>query len=190
MDTEVISTPASPEALQQLRQIQVYQVRQDGVLIGYTAADESPLEPGAYLIPGYCVTEEPPSFSEGHQARWDWDAEEWVIEPCADAVGLPEETSDPVVKEVSVRQFAQALAETGRLTWPDARAWGARGEVPPAIMAEIDKIEDFTERNRTLMFLEAAKSVERSHPKTVELAQMMSWTPEELDGIMLFAATL
>lgn len=191
MDTEVNATPTPPAVLEDLKQVQVYQVRPDGVLVGYTVADESPLEPGVYHLPGYCVAEEPPSFTQGQQARWDWEAEVWIIEAAEDAESPPDEPDnvDPV-KEVSIRQFAQALAETGQLTWADARAWGARGEVPPPILEEIEKIEDFTERNRTLMFLEAAKSVERRHPKTLELADLMGWSSEQLDGIMAFANTL
>lgn len=192
MDPNVDTTPVAPAVLQELRQVQVYQVRPDGVLVGYTAADESPLEPGTYLIPGYCVVEEPPEFSEGSQARWDWTAEKWVIEPVEEQASDPDPNPETpsAVKEVSIRQFAQALAETGRLSWPDARAWGARGEVPPPIMSEIEKIEDSTERNRTLMFLEAAKTVESNHPKTLELAAMMDWSDEQLSALMAFAATL
>lgn len=65
--------------------MRVYQTREDGVFIGYVEADESPLEPGVFLIPRGCIIEEPPTFGEPNQARWDFDNEEWIIEP------IPEE---------------------------------------------------------------------------------------------------
>ncbi|CAM5764363.1 hypothetical protein [Bosea minatitlanensis] len=61
--------------------MRVYQTRPDGVFIGFNEADPSPLEEGVWLLPAGCVTVEPPSFGEGSQARWDWDAERWVVEP-------------------------------------------------------------------------------------------------------------
>lgn len=191
MADEIEQTPLRPAVLDELRQIQVYQVRPDGVFVGFTVADESPLEPGNYLVPGYCVTEEPPEFEKGDRARWDWGAEAWVIEPNPEApTDAPPPPDDTPPKEVSIRQFTQALAETGKLSWEDARGWASRGLVPPVINDIVEKIEDDLERSRTLMFLEAAKSVEPTHPKTLELAALMQWSEEELVGIMKYAATL
>ena len=47
----------------------VYQTNADGLYVGASLADESPLEPGIYLIPGGCVTSAPPSPEEGKFVR-------------------------------------------------------------------------------------------------------------------------
>lgn len=57
----------------------VYQTDANGVFVGTTEADESPLEPGVFHIPGGCVEQEPPAFADGEQARWTDGA--WVVEP-------------------------------------------------------------------------------------------------------------
>ena len=55
----------------------VYQHDVAGLYIGPTAADESPLEPGVYLIPARCTTAPPPAeLPEGRWPRWNgstWD---------------------------------------------------------------------------------------------------------------------
>lgn len=65
--------------------MQVYQLNHEGVFVGYAEADESPLEEGVFLIPGGCITVEPPTFGPPNRARWNAEAEEWIIEP------IPEE---------------------------------------------------------------------------------------------------
>lgn len=168
----------------------VYQTRADGVLVGYVEADESPLEPGVFLIPAGCVKKEPPEFGPPNRARWT--GKKWVIEPIPeeDEPPEPEPAEGDVPASVSDRQFAQALAETGRITWDEARAWGSRGEVPEAVLAAVTQIEDELTRNRALMFLEAATSFERRHPMTKTLADAMGWEDAELDALWRFAATL
>lgn len=43
----------------------VYQLDANGVFVGENVADESPLEPGVFLIPGRCVETSPPPHIEG-----------------------------------------------------------------------------------------------------------------------------
>lgn len=40
------------------------------IYTGASQADESPLEPGVYLIPAYATTAEPPKLQDGHVARY------------------------------------------------------------------------------------------------------------------------
>ncbi len=49
----------------------VYQVNDQGLYVGTTTADESPLEPGVWLIPAGCVTVAPPKAPAGMTCRWD-----------------------------------------------------------------------------------------------------------------------
>lgn len=57
----------------------VYQTDAAGYYVGPTVADESPLEPGVYLIPGGCVEAPPPSAAAGQRVRWDG-AAGWRVE--------------------------------------------------------------------------------------------------------------
>lgn len=73
----------------------VYQTNLDGVLVGTTEADESPLEPGVFHLPGGCVFEPPPPFDEGMRARWADEA--WLVEPIPSAPEPePGEEPDPL----------------------------------------------------------------------------------------------
>lgn len=57
----------------------VYQTDVNGFYIGSTEADESPLEPGVFHIPGGCVEVEPPIVGANQIAKWVEDA--WTIVP-------------------------------------------------------------------------------------------------------------
>ena len=57
----------------------VYQTSSDGLFCFETDADESPLEPGVFLIPRGCVREPPPKAPYGYRARYvagRWDVEQ------------------------------------------------------------------------------------------------------------------
>lgn len=49
----------------------VYQTNQLGLYIGTATAEESPLEPGVFLIPGGCVEVAPPNAPEGKIQHWN-----------------------------------------------------------------------------------------------------------------------
>lgn len=49
----------------------VYQTDHLGIYTGTTVADESPLEPGVWLIPGGCVEVAPPPVPDKKAALWD-----------------------------------------------------------------------------------------------------------------------
>jgi hypothetical protein len=49
----------------------VSQLDADGYFVGFAIADESPLEPGIFLLPGGCVDEIPPAIPDGYRAKWD-----------------------------------------------------------------------------------------------------------------------
>ncbi|WP_338522409.1 hypothetical protein NUH87_19940 [Pseudomonas batumici] len=55
----------------------VYQVNRMGVYVGPVTADESPLEPGIFLIPGGCVESAPPEAPE-HKAAY-WNGRAWQL---------------------------------------------------------------------------------------------------------------
>lgn len=65
-----------------------YQYDLAGYFVGVTEADESPLEPGVFLLPARCTLTPPQNPSEGEWPRWNGSA--WAL------VALP--VSDPVAK--------------------------------------------------------------------------------------------
>lgn len=69
----------------------VYQTNEQHLLVGTTLADESPLEPGVWLIPGGCVELAPPAATPGMRVRWQ--QTQWALEP------IPTAPVDPSVAE-------------------------------------------------------------------------------------------
>jgi hypothetical protein len=79
----------------------VYQTTADGIYVGETFADESPLEPGVFLIPGLCVEEKPPAISSGEVAIWtgnSWEVADISVEESA-AHDAEEVSSKPLSEE-------------------------------------------------------------------------------------------
>jgi hypothetical protein len=67
---------------------QVVQLDDAGYFIGITTADESPLEPGVFLIPAGAVEAPIPTIPEGQRAKWDG---VWVLED----IPQPESDMEP-----------------------------------------------------------------------------------------------
>lgn len=49
---------------------EVIQLDRNGIFVGFSVADESPLEPGVLLMPADSVDVAPPTFKEGFCHRW------------------------------------------------------------------------------------------------------------------------
>lgn len=82
--------------------MQVYQTNEDGYFVGVTHAEPNQLEEGEWLIPGGCVTVEPPSFAKGKCAKWD--GKKWQVLP----VPKPKSEEEP---SIAARAF------NGLLKW-------------------------------------------------------------------------
>ena len=65
----------------------VIQLNSDGYFSGFTTADESPLEPGIFLIPGGAIDTDAPIIPEGKLAKWDG---QWVFEDIPETEPEPE----------------------------------------------------------------------------------------------------
>jgi hypothetical protein len=76
---------------------QVIQLDNQGYFVGFTTAEESPLEPGVFLIPGGAIDVEAPSIISGKIARWD---NQWIYED----VIVPEEETQPEPEELTYTQ--------------------------------------------------------------------------------------
>lgn len=86
----------------------VYQCDHAGMYVGPTESDESPLEPGVWLIPARCVQIEPPAAPDGKWPRWNGAA--WQIVTLHNQPAV--EVSDPVAK---LRDFLTANPDVAAL---------------------------------------------------------------------------
>ena len=92
-----------------------------GVFIGVDFAQESPLEPGVFLLPAGATFVEPPQVAEGKQATWDGKA--WAVTdiPLPPA---PEPEPEPVLTEPEpepVLPEPEPEPEPEPLTWDSIR---------------------------------------------------------------------
>lgn len=70
-----------------------YQLNRAGLFLGETVADESPLEPGVWMIPAGCTLIPPPSeVPDGKWPRFNGTAWDLVTKPA------PANDNDPVAK--------------------------------------------------------------------------------------------
>lgn len=140
----------------------------NGLFIREGFADESPLEPGVWLIPAGATSVEPPQIEEGQRLRWD--GEFWQIEN-------PQGPIDPEIKvpySVTMRQARLALHAAGLLTQVDAAINAL--EDPPRTEARIEW--DFS------------STVERNKPFVSMIGQALGLSDEEMDNLFIQAATL
>ena len=116
----------------------VYQAAHDGRFAGEVVADESPLEPGVYLIPAGCVEVAPPETAEGFFARWS--DGEWIVEAIPEPEPEPEpEPVDPgPATEQKVRfEAGRRIAALGAGYTPEEReTWPVQVSEAKAIMAD------------------------------------------------------
>lgn len=78
----------------------VIQLDSAGYFAGFTTADESPLEPGVFLLPGGAVDAPVPVISEGQRAKWEGS---WVVED----IPAPEPDPDPDPEIPLVPEYTQ-----------------------------------------------------------------------------------
>ena len=155
----------------------VSQLDADGYFVGLTAADESPLEPGVFLIPGGAVDASPPVVPDGHRARWSngW-AFEAIPQPEPEPEPPPPPPPPPVVipQSVTMRQARLALLQSGMLTQVNTAVANMPGAAGDAARIE----------------WEFSSTVERNRPLVQSLTGALGLTESQLDDLFRLAATL
>ena len=148
----------------------VSQLNAAGYFVGATFADESPLEPGVYLIPAGAIDVAPPNVPAGKVALRQGNAWVYVAPP------TPEQEETPPVAGVpqTVTRF-QALA-----------ALHLAGHLPAvqAIMAAPE-----TPFLANLAWKEAL-SFERASPTLASLAGTLGLTDADIDALFTVAASI
>ena len=80
------------------------------IFVGEGTADESPLEPGVWLIPANATEAEPPAVGAKEMAVWSNDA--WVVQPVPEPEPEPEKPVPPTPQEVINRDNRAYLNQT------------------------------------------------------------------------------
>jgi hypothetical protein len=78
-----------------------------GAFLGEGTADESPLEPGAWLIPAHSTTTTPPNVQDGKQRVWI--NGDWQVQPIPEPEPEPEPAPTPPPFSPSYVAFWDAL---------------------------------------------------------------------------------
>lgn len=71
----------------------IFNYDENGDFVGTSQADESPLEPGVYLIPARATTSPVPNVPEGKVARWNpsistWESRDPILPPNPDVESI------------------------------------------------------------------------------------------------------
>ncbi|MEZ0169945.1 hypothetical protein [Microvirga sp. TS319] len=156
----------------------VYQTDANGYFVGPTFADESPLEPGVYLIPGGAVEAEPPSIPDGSRARWDGGS--WQLEAIPEPEPQPEPEPEPALRIVAMWRARTIMKVT---------LWG-EGMLFDAVQAAIAGLTDPLQKAAAEEALERGTDFDRDGVFVPMLAQMVGITDEQLDEMMAQAAAL
>lgn len=141
----------------------------NGAFLGSGIADESPLEPGVYLIPAYSTEISPPVPGEGQYASWN--GESWEIK----AEEQPDpETVTTVPVSVTPRQGLIMLSRAGILSDVNAAIAAIEGQAGEE--ARID--------------FERANEWRRDWPLINNLAAGMGLTSQQIDELFIAAAEI
>lgn len=177
--------------------MQIYHYHpQSGDLVGTGSADDSPLEPGMFLVPAHATTIEPPETATNQVAVFDGDKwvkaddyrgqEYWLADgshhvidrlgdvPPPDALIAPPTRATTVPASVTMRQARLALLQAGLLATVDAAVAAMTG--PEGEAAKI--------------CWEYSAEVWRADPFLTQLTAALSMTNEQVDNLFTVAATL
>lgn len=146
----------------------VSQLNSAGYFVGPVAADESPMEPGVYLIPGGAVDAPPPNIPAGKVALWQGSGWAFVLPP--DEVQEETPPVDGVPQVVTRFQARAALHLAGLL------------EQVEALMAHPD-----TPMLAKLAWSDAME-FKRTSPTIASLASTLGLSDAALDDLFTVAA--
>lgn len=148
----------------------VSQLDANGYFVAPVVADESPLEPGVFLLPGGAVDVAPPAIPDGMLARW---VGQWVFESLPEPEPAPPEEPpaiNPIPQSVTRRQALLALLAADLLDDVEAIMAAA----PRAVQIAWD----------------ASSVFERDNPLIASMAEQLDLSDEDVDALFVQASTL
>ena len=149
----------------------IYHYNSDGFLVGTSEADESPLEPGVFLIPAMATETVPPNVAEGMRVRFDGGA--WVVESIPEPEPAPDPEPDgpvpPSVYTCSPWQIRKALNNQG-----------LRQAVEDTVATDQDLKDAW----------EFANEFRSDHPFVLTMGVVLGKTEEETAQFIEYAASL
>lgn len=155
----------------------VSQLNDIGYYVGPVVADESPLEPGVFLIPGGAVDVEPPMIPEGKVARWE---RGWIFETVTESVEQ-EETVELTPEEVLMN-----WRDTVEVSRFQARA----ALFQAGLLEDIETFIASSEDRFIKIAWEDAAVFKRNSPTVLSLQFVLNLTDEQLDDLFRFALTI
>lgn len=153
----------------------VYQTDADGVFIGETVADESPLEKGVYLIPAGCVVTPPPPFLAGHYRAWQGGVWVQIAIPEPEAPPPPPVVIPDLVSKLSLVRAMRLVALDGTPAGSGPNAWDA---VKLAIAAASETAQEDWQ---------LATHMPRHDPVILGLAGGLGVSTSTMDAVFLLA---
>lgn len=86
----------------------VVQLDAESYFVGFTEAEESPLEPGVFLMPAGTVDAPAPNISQDHRAKWDGDQWVYVFSPPPDPLP-PIEPDNTELRKIAYQNEADPI---------------------------------------------------------------------------------
>lgn len=161
---------------------------ESGAYLGPGLADESPLEPGVFLIPAHATEIAPPAPEDGFVLRFV--NASWGYSPIEEPEQPPTEEPEPFVPAaISDRQFFHVMAIDGLITEAEALTAVKTGDPPAAFETFIASLPE-SERFSARMLLEGATTFERAHPLTNAFGTMYGMTAGQIDDLWRRASAL
>lgn len=154
-----------------------------GDYIGASVADESPREPGVFILPGHATWTEPPAPVENFIVRFV--GGEWGYSPVTDPEAPPTEEPvepepiDPLTLPLERLDFWLIAAQAG------VSKWSVRDRI--ADLPE-DTPESFKYKAEAIAWFEEAKRYRRDDPILVAMAEAEGISAEQLDALWVWAA--
>lgn len=173
----------------------VYQTDHFGVFVGATLADESPMEPGVWLIPAGCVEVPPPEVGPNEVPVWG--PQGWTVmvpqPPTEGGEAVPPKTPEEVLEEeraamsLSFAQFVVGLVEQQWVSPQEGSAWLSGSALPAAVEAALGTIPETAEGGSMPRLRARARAlrpseVQRNNELLLLMASMQNASPEDLDG--------
>lgn len=158
-----------------MHQIIAYQADHDGYFVGQTWADESPEEPGVFLIPGNAYKDAPPGApATGMLWRRAASGDSWLMEPIPSKPEPEPETVPTAPRVCSPAQGLVALFAIKRITEDD-------------VLAKIASIPDEVQRYTVKIGYQRATTWERGSPAMQTMAQLLQLSDSDLDELFTYA---